>query len=122
MADASLQRARMLLDRSQSLLGGVLGRQTVDLLIERAALEASIAHRRLAGLRLTNGRLELDALGDAFDGATDEEVESAFDALLAVLFLLLRRLVGRQFTATISDQLTTITVPQNFARGVTRGA
>jgi len=112
----------MVLDRTQSLLGGVLGRQTVDLLIERAALEASIAHPRLAGLHLTNGRLELDAFGQAFDGATADEVESAFDALLAVLFLLLRRLVGRQFTATISDQLTTVTVPRHSARGVSSGA
>jgi hypothetical protein len=82
----------------------VLGSQAVDALIDRAAEEASLTHPELLGLRLSRGRLDVDGLGQSFEGSSAEAIAAAFSALNAVVLLILSRLVGRQLAEAAAGQ------------------
>jgi len=90
-----------------------LGTTTVDLVIERAAIEIIHTYPAMALIRLDGHAPHFEAMDAALEGTSDGEVSAAFGALRGVILLILARLLGKEMTARIA--------PTNDVRGYLEG-
>jgi hypothetical protein len=92
------------LDLRESL-AHVLGRQTVDMLIDRSVTEIRAAHPIVRTITVDGDALDLDSLNLAFRDATPEEAQTAMNALIAVMLLVLARLLGKRVAQSLAEQI-----------------
>ena len=74
----------------------ILGAQTVDLLIERAAVEITPTYPEMSLIVVDAGRFDLRPVEAAMESRSDEQVSAAFEALTGVVLLILARLLGKE--------------------------
>ncbi|MBF6600038.1 MAG: hypothetical protein IVW36_05975 [Dehalococcoidia bacterium] len=74
----------------------ILGATTVDLIIERAAVEIDGVYPEMKLLRIADHAIDLEAFEVAMEGKTDAQIRAAFDALSGVVMLILARLLGKE--------------------------
>ena len=80
----------------------ILGTTTVDLIIERAAVEVIHTYPAMALIGLTGHVVQFAAADAALEGKSDAEVSAAFGALQGVMLLILARLLGKEMTARLA--------------------
>ena len=85
-------------------LAHVLGVQTVDMLIDRSITEIRAAHPVVRAIRV-DGELNLESLNLAFVNTTTEQAETAINALVAVMLLVLARLLGKRVAQSLAEQV-----------------
>ena len=110
-ADARSQAAQDAFLARREQLGRTLGVQTVDLLIERSVFELGSAFPLLQAIIVEESVLQLDSIALAFQAAPGDEVETALNALTAVMLLILARLVGQGTAGNLADQLKRLSEP-----------
>jgi hypothetical protein len=91
--------------RLRDELAQVLGAPTVDMLIDRGITEIRAAHPIVAAIAIDRGHLDPASLDTAFVGASPEQVQTAMNALTAVMLLILARLMGKGLAHRLAEQL-----------------
>ncbi|HEX5419133.1 MAG TPA: hypothetical protein VFY39_03970 [Gammaproteobacteria bacterium] len=74
----------------------ILGAKTVDLIIERAAVEIDGAYPEMRLIRITDDTVDLEQFEAAIETKTDDQIRAAFEALSGVVMLILARLLGKE--------------------------
>lgn len=82
-----------------------LGKDTVDLLTQRAIREIDATYPAVKDIKIGAEGLVLASLDVALQGMTDQEIGAAFYAMTAVMLLILGRLLGRHVSETIAREL-----------------
>jgi hypothetical protein len=103
--DARSQVAQDAFAARRDQLASTLGVPTVDLLIERSLTEIAPAFPLLRAISVEGGVLRLDSIPLAFRNATGDEVETALNALTAVMLLVLGRLLGKPVAENLAEEL-----------------
>ena len=98
------ERGKAALIAQREQLIRILGTMTVDLIIQRAALEIILTYPAMALIGLNEHTPRFDQMDAALEGKTDDEVRAAFDALTEVISLIIARLMGKEIAGRLFRQ------------------
>src|SRR4051812_18050092 len=93
-------------------LVATLGIHTVRILLDRAIRQTAQCHPDIALLHRNEG-LSFDALERTYATRPVEEIEAAFNDLIAGMLLILARLLGRGMTQRLADELEVTDAPKD---------
>ena len=90
-----------------------LGIHTVRVLLDRAIWQAAQRHPEIALIHHDDAGLSFDALETSYATRPQEEIEAAFNDLIAGMLLILARLLGREMTQRLADELEVTDAPKD---------
>jgi hypothetical protein len=91
-------------------LARILGRQTVDMLIDRGVTEIREAYPLIGAIVVERGELDVASLDAAFSTASAEETLVALNALTAVMLLITARLLGKRVAESLAETVDRTTL------------
>jgi hypothetical protein len=79
-----------------------LGVVSVNILFQRALVEASQTYPELLAIKVRGEELDFDELDQQFPHGSEERIQSAFSALYAVMIVMLARMLGKEIALRLA--------------------